>query len=115
MVLINAPTHPSEKQVGVTVESFAIIATMSAILSSVHIYKDALICARLTVKGNVEKEDVVSGNPVKHICKVSDIKNKIIGEEVYLWRYMLIEECHRMVKNTRSKIKAIFIYKIVLY
>lgn len=87
VVLTNDPTPPSEELIGVTVESYAVLATMSVILPGVHIYEDALIGAGSTVKRDVAKEDVVVGNPAKTICKVSDIKNKITGEKVYPWRY----------------------------
>ncbi|AGF59163.1 acetyltransferase-like isoleucine patch superfamily enzyme [Clostridium saccharoperbutylacetonicum] len=87
VVLTNDPTPPSEQLLGVTVESFAVIATMSVILPGVHIYEDALVAAGATVNKDVPKEVVVAGSPAKPICKVSDIKNKISGEKVYPWRY----------------------------
>ncbi|MBW9157000.1 acyltransferase [Clostridium tagluense] len=87
VVLTNDPTPPSEELVGVTVESYAVIATMSVILPGVHIYEDALIGAGSIVKRDVAKEEVVVGNPAKFVCKVSEIKNKITGEKVYPWRY----------------------------
>lgn len=87
VVLTNDPTPPSGKLVGVTVDSFAIIATGSIIMPGVHINEDALIGAGAIVTKDVSKETVVVGNPAKEICSVRKIKNKITGESVYPWRY----------------------------
>ncbi|URZ08142.1 acyltransferase [Clostridium felsineum] len=87
VVLTNDPTPPSEVMLGVTVESFAIIATGSIILPGVHVYEDTLVGAGSVVTKDVLKESVVVGNPAKHVCSVREIKSKITGQAVYPWRY----------------------------
>jgi len=87
VVLTNDPTPPSDEFLGVTIESFSIVATGSVLLPGVQIYEDALVGAGSIVTKNVVKETVVVGNPAKEICSVRDIKNKITGKSVYPWRY----------------------------
>jgi len=87
VVLTNDPTPPSDQLVGVTVDSFAVIATGSIIMPKVHIHEDALVGAGAVVTKDIPKEMVVVGNPAKEICSVRKIKNKITGEPVYPWRY----------------------------
>lgn len=86
VILTNDPTPPSDNLVGVKVESFAIISTGSIILPGVTISKDALIGAGAVVNKDVDKENVVVGNPAKPICSVRKIVSKITGEQVYPWR-----------------------------
>ena len=87
VILTNDPTPPSEILTGVTVESFAIIATSAVILPGIKINEDALVGAGSVVNRDVDKETVVVGNPAKAICSVRKIKNKFTGEQVYPWRY----------------------------
>lgn len=87
VVLTNDPTPPSETLVGVTIDSFAIIATGSVILPGIHIYEDTLVGAGSIVTKDVKKETVVVGNPAKEICSIKKIKSKVTGESVYPWRY----------------------------
>jgi len=87
VVMTNDPTPPSEQLMGITIESFAIIAAGSILLPGICISEDALIGAGSIVNKNVPKETVVFGNPAKEICSVKKIKNKITGEAVYPWRY----------------------------
>jgi acetyltransferase-like isoleucine patch superfamily enzyme len=87
VVLTNDPTPPSDRLLGVTIDSFAAISAKSVILPGVHIYEDTLVGAGAVVTKDVEKETVVVGNPAKKICSVKDIKNKITGQSVYPWRY----------------------------
>lgn len=87
VVLTNDPHPPSEFQVGVNIEDFAVIATMSVILPGVSIGKDALVGAGSVVNRNVEAESVVVGNPAKKVATVRDIKSKKDGGSVYPWRY----------------------------
>lgn len=87
VVLTNDPTPPSDKLLGVTIDSFAAISAKSVILPGVHIYEDALVGAGAVVTKDVLKETVVVGNPAKKICSVKDIKDKITGKPVYPWRY----------------------------
>ena len=87
VVLTNDPTPPSDILLGVTIESFSIIATGSIILPGVHIYEDGFVGAGAVVNRDVPKETVVVGNPAKEICSVSKLKNKVTGKAVYPWRY----------------------------
>ncbi|MCB2296781.1 acyltransferase [Clostridium tagluense] len=87
VVLTNDPTPPSEVMLGVTIDSFAIIATGSIILPGVHIYEDGFVGAGAVVNRDVPKETVVVGNPAKEICSVRKIKNKVTGEPAYPWRH----------------------------
>ncbi len=87
VVLTNDPTPPSDKLLGVTIHSFAIIAARSLLLPGVHIHEDALVGAGAIVTKDVARETVVVGNPAKEICSVTKIKNKFTGESVYPWRY----------------------------
>lgn len=87
VVLTNDPTPPSEKLVGVHVHSFAIIATNAIILPGIDIAEDCLIAACANVTKNVERYQVVGGNPAKVLSDIRNIKNKFTGEAVYPWRY----------------------------
>lgn len=86
VVLTNDPHPPSETLLGVTVEDFAVIATMSVILPGVVVGQDALVGAGSIVNKNVGKEDVVVGNPAKRVASVRDIKSKQTGHNIYPWR-----------------------------
>lgn len=86
VVLTNDPHPPSNILVGVTVEDFAVIATMSVILPGLTIGKDALVGAGSIVNRNVASEDVVVGNPAKRVASVRDITSRLDGSSVYPWR-----------------------------
>lgn len=85
VVLTNDPTPPSNNLVGVKIEEYAVIATMSVILPGVTIGRGSLVGAGSIVNKNVIAEMVVVGNPNKEICHTSKIKNKTTGESVYPW------------------------------
>lgn len=87
VVLTNDPTPPSETLEGVTVESFAVIATASTILPGVVIHSDSLVAAGATVGKDVQSKDVVGGTPAKVISTIDRIKNHTTGDDVYPWRY----------------------------
>lgn len=87
VVLTNDPHPPSEILMGVEVEDFAVIATMSTILPGVRVGRDALVGAGSIVSRHVEPEAVVAGNPAKKIANVRDVKSKKDGGQVYPWRY----------------------------
>ncbi len=87
VVLTNDPHPPSNVMMGVTIEDFAAIATMSVILPGVTVKSGALIGAHSSVNRNVEPDTVVAGNPAKFICNTSDVKLKDgSGESAYPWR-----------------------------
>lgn len=87
VVLTNDPNPPSEMMLNITIEEFAILATASIILPGLTIGKDSLVGAGAIVTKNVMEQKVVTGNPAKEICDITEIKNKITGEQVYPWRY----------------------------
>jgi len=86
VVLTNDPHPPSETLRGVTVEEFAVIATMSVILPGVTVGRDSLVGASSMVRKDVEPETVVAGNPAKAVASIHDVKSKADGSKVYPWR-----------------------------
>lgn len=86
VVLTNDPHPPSETLMGVTVEEFAVIATMSVVLPGVTVGRDSLVGASSMVRKDVEPETVVAGNPAKPVASVHDVKSKADGSKVYPWR-----------------------------
>ena len=86
VVLTNDPHPPSETLIGVTVEEFAVIATMSVILPGVIVGRDSLVGASSMVRKDVEPETVVAGNPAKVVASIHDVKSKADGSKVYPWR-----------------------------
>lgn len=86
VVLTNDPHPPSERLMGVTVEKFAVIATMSVVLPGIRIGQDALVGACSMVRRDVDPETVVVGNPAKMVASVRDIKSKFDGSPIYPWR-----------------------------
>ena len=86
VILTNDPTPPSETMWGVHIKSFAIVATSAVIMPGIVIENDSLIAAGAIVTKNVQKYEVIAGNPGKVISDVRRIKNKTTGEAVYPWR-----------------------------
>lgn len=87
VVLTNDPTPPSDTECGVRIHSFAIVATNSIVLPGIEIQSDSLIGAGTIVNRNVEKYQVVVGNPGKVKGDIRDIKNRDTGKPYYPWRY----------------------------
>ncbi len=87
VVFTNDPTPPSDTELGVHVHSFAIVATNSIILPGIDIQSDSLIGAGTIVNRNVEKYQVVVGNPGKPRGDIRNIKNHETGKPYYPWRY----------------------------
>lgn len=86
VVLTNDPHPPSNTLVGVTLEDFCVIATMSVILPGVTVGRDALVGASSLVRQDVSAEAVVVGNPARQVTTVRQIHDKSSGEPVYPWR-----------------------------
>lgn len=86
-VMTNDPTPPSEVIQGVTIDSFAIVATGAILLPGIHLASDCLIAAGAIVRKDVEMYQVIGGNPGKVIGDVRKIRNHETGEPVYPWRY----------------------------
>ncbi|USW94560.1 hypothetical protein NHF39_25520 [Pseudomonas proteolytica] len=87
VVLTNDPHPPSEVMAGVTIEDFAVLATMSVILPGVTVKKGALVGAHSSVNKDVNPDAVVAGSPAKFICGTEKIKLKDgSGNHAYPWR-----------------------------
>lgn len=87
VVLTNDPHPPSDVMMGVTIEDFVAIATMSIILPGVTVKTGALVGAHSSVSKTVAPDTVVAGSPAKFICNTSSIKLKDgSGESAYPWR-----------------------------
>ncbi len=87
VVLTNDPHPPSELRMGVVVEDFAAIATMSVILPGVTVGRGALIAAHSSVSRDVAPDSVVAGSPAKYVCDANAIKMKDgTGAPAYPWR-----------------------------
>lgn len=87
VVLTNDPHPPSDVTIGVTVENYAAIATMSIILPGVTVKEGALVGAHSSVSKDVEPNTVVAGSPAKYICDTSKIKLKDGSDlNAYPWR-----------------------------
>lgn len=76
VVLTNDPHPPSNCEMGVRVEDYAVIATMSVILPGVLVGEHSLVAAHSLVKDNVLPHKVVGGSPAKQICNTSVIRLK---------------------------------------
>jgi acetyltransferase-like isoleucine patch superfamily enzyme len=88
VVLTNDPHPPSEVRLGVTIEDFAVVATMSVLLPGVRVGTGALVGAHSSVSRDVADDSVVVGSPAKFICAASDIKYRDApGKSAYPWRY----------------------------
>lgn len=76
VVLTNDPHPPSEVSLGVTIEDFAVVSTMSVILPGVTIKSGCLIGASSLLGIKTEENMLYSGNPAKKVCLASKIRLK---------------------------------------
>ena len=86
VVLTNDPHPPSETLMGVTIDDYAVIATMSVLLPGASIAKGVLVGAHSSIKGSTEADMIYSGNPAKKICSTSKIKIQGTSISAYPWR-----------------------------
>ncbi len=87
VVLTNDPHPPSELRLGVVVEDFAAIATMSVVLPGVRVGEGALVGAHASVNRDVAANTVVAGSPAKFVCDTDQVKLKDgSGLPAYPWR-----------------------------
>ena len=86
VVLTNDPHPPSECLLGVTVDDYAVIATMSVILPGAKIGSGCLIGAHSSVKGSTEVDMIYAGSPAKKICATSKIELNDKSGPAYPWR-----------------------------
>lgn len=87
VILTNDPTPPSQVLKGVLLEPFSVISTGSIILPGIKVKSDSLVAAGANVTKDVNKGNVVGGNPAKMISTINKIKNRETGKEIYPWRY----------------------------
>ncbi len=86
VVLTNDPHPPSETLLGVTVEDYAVIATMTVVLPGATISNGCLVGAHSSIKGMTEANMVYAGSPAKKICPTSKIKLQNDDGDAYPWR-----------------------------
>lgn len=87
VVLTNDPHPPSDTCIGVTIEDFAVVATMSTILPGIKISTGALIGAHSLVNRDVAPDTIVVGVPAKSVGPTSKIKlTGTDNEDAYPWR-----------------------------
>ena len=87
VVLTNDPHPPSNVMLGVTIEDYVAIATMSIIRPGVTVKSGALVGAHSSVSKTVAPDTVVAGTPAKYICDTKAIKLKDgTNKSAYPWR-----------------------------
>jgi acetyltransferase-like isoleucine patch superfamily enzyme len=86
VLFTNTPTPPSDEFMGVTVESFAVVASGAILLPGIIVHQDALVGAGSIVTKDVPTETLVLGSPASAVCNVREIVSKISGKSVYPWR-----------------------------
>lgn len=87
VVLTNDPHPPSELRLGVTLKSFAVIATHSTILPGVVVGRGALVGAHSLVAKDVAENSVVAGVPARYRCEASSLLLRDgTGRSAYPWR-----------------------------
>ena len=87
VVLTNDPHPPSEGHlIGVTVEDFAAIATMTTVLPGITVGRDSLVGAHSLVSRDVPAGHVVAGVPAKDRGDASTIMLSDGSGPAYPWR-----------------------------
>ena len=84
VVTTNDPMPPSNNQLGVKIQDFAIVSTASVILPGLVIGEGAIVGAKSTVTRDVEAHTLVVGSPAKFLKLTSDIYLKN-GKRAYPW------------------------------
>lgn len=86
VVLTNDPHPPSDVQMGVVVEDYAVVSTMSVVLPGVTVGSKSLVGAHSLVNRDVNPEMLVMGIPAREICPASKIKLKDgTNRDAYPW------------------------------
>ncbi|MGF1730479.1 N-acetyltransferase [Photobacterium kasasachensis] len=87
VVLTNDPHPPSNVMQGVTINDYAVIATMSVILPGAKIAEGCLIGAHSSISGNTKQDTIYAGSPAKAIGETSKLKLKDGSRKpAYPWR-----------------------------
>ncbi len=85
-VLTNDPHPPSHCQLGVTVEDYAVIATMVCVLPGVTVGSRSFVAAHSMVTRDVEPDMLVAGVPAKQLGLASKIRMRDGSDEpAYPW------------------------------
>lgn len=86
VVLTNDPHPPSDTAMGVTLEDYSVVSTMSVVLPGVTVREHALVGAHSLVNRDVPARMVVAGNPAVIKCETSAIKMRNNKElSAYPW------------------------------
>lgn len=85
VVITNDPFPPSKNLVGVCIQDFAVIATMSTVLPGIIIGFGSLIGANSLVQQDVPMEVLALGSPARIIKPVQKILNQVNGLAAYPW------------------------------
>lgn len=87
VVLTNDPHPPSNVLMGVTLQDFSVIATMSVILPGAVVAKGCLVGAHSSLSGKTKEDMIYAGNPAKCIGPTSKLKLKDGSRQpAYPWR-----------------------------
>lgn len=87
VVLTNDPHPPSEVVMGVTIEDFAVVATMSVILPGANIAQGCLVGAHSCLSGKTEVDMIYAGNPARAVGPTSRLKLRDGSRKpAYPWR-----------------------------
>ena len=87
VVLTNDPHPPSEVRLGVTLKTYAVIATHSTVLPGVIVGSGSLVGAHSLVTKDVVENTVVSGVPARYKCDASSVLLRDgTGRSAYPWR-----------------------------
>lgn len=87
VVLTNDPHPPSDVMLGVILDDFSVIATMSVVLPGTHIAKGVLVGAHSSISGKTEEDMIYSGSPAKCIGSTSKLKLRDGSRKpAYPWR-----------------------------
>lgn len=87
VVLTNDPHPPSNVLMGVTLQDFSVIATMSVILPGAVVAKGCLVGAHSSLSGKTEEDMIYAGNPARCIGPTSKLKLKDGSRQpAYPWR-----------------------------
>ncbi len=86
-VFTNDPHPPSEVEAGVTVEDYAVVATMVVCLPGVRIGRGAVVSAGAVVTRDVEPGQLAVGTPAKPVAAAADIRRRDRPDAAaYPWR-----------------------------
>lgn len=86
VVLTNDPHPPSEVMLGVKVEDYAVIATMSVILPGITVGEASLVGAHSLVNKDVPEKMIVAGNPARVLKETASVRlSKSPGNSAYPW------------------------------